>query len=375
MSDYFLADDLSGALDAAAAFHRVGRRVRIVLAVGSWPETEPDEVIGITTETRNAAPAAAARVVAEVVGTARVRGHRLLYKKIDSTLRGPVAAELAALRAAWPEARVLFAPANPAVGRTVSEGRLLVRGVPVAETEFGRDPLWPVRESSLRRVLGPAADAAVEVPDANTASDLAAAVAAMKRREGPWVAIGSGALAVPVAAEHTPGGSGWALGRSAAVSGDRGRILMLGGSAHPGNRRQAAVLSERRCVPVVTLDLRAPRPTVEAALAAVRAHGGVSLVTPGERWPAAEALRAMVAAAVTVLAEGEVRRLFVTGGETAFALAAELGVTEFAYRAEIEPGLAVAESGHGIAARVWTVKPGGFGDEETWVRAWEALRG
>src|SRR5262245_34515428 len=118
--DFFVADDLSGALDAAGAFHRAGRRVKIVLSLEAWRgEADPEEVVAVTTETRNARPAEAAAAVARAIEHGRARGGRLVYKKIDSTLRGPVAAELGALAAAMPEARILFAPANPAVGRTV----------------------------------------------------------------------------------------------------------------------------------------------------------------------------------------------------------------------------------------------------------------
>src|SRR5206468_1790519 len=110
---------LSGALDAAAAFHHAGRRVRVALSSAAWSEVSPDEVIGFTTETRNAAPAVAAEKITRILAEARERGGRLRYKKIDSTMRGPIAAELGALMAAMPEARILFTPANPAVGRTV----------------------------------------------------------------------------------------------------------------------------------------------------------------------------------------------------------------------------------------------------------------
>src|SRR3954465_6392592 len=97
MSDYFLADDLSGALDAAAAFHQAGRQVTITLSLEGWPSCGENEIVAYTTETRNAAPATAAAAVERAIARGRRDGGRLVYKKIDSTLRGPVAAELAAL--------------------------------------------------------------------------------------------------------------------------------------------------------------------------------------------------------------------------------------------------------------------------------------
>src|SRR5688572_939807 len=149
MSDYFLADDLSGALDAAAAFHEAGRSVIVTLSPDKLPTMPAADVVGITTETRNASAAEAAALVAAAIAQGRVRGARLLYKKIDSTLRGPVAAEVTALAAAMPHATILFCPANPRAGRTVRDGVLLVHGVPVASTEFARDPVSPVEESSI----------------------------------------------------------------------------------------------------------------------------------------------------------------------------------------------------------------------------------
>lgn len=383
MNDYFLADDLSGALDAAAAFHHAGRRVRIAVSADAWPEVGLDDVVGVTTETRNATPDEAARVVTRVIAHGGARGGRLLYKKIDSTLRGPVAAEIAALRAALPDARVLFAPANPRVGRTVRNGRLLVRGVPVGETEFGSDPVCPVRESTLRVLLGAAADERVSIPDIETEADLETAVARMDAAGGPWVPVGSGALARPVAARARAAAPALAgateLDESRATSLAAAPILMLGGSAHPGNRAQAARLAADRGVPVIEL-AGAPgaagqdAAALALALTSLSDHGAVALVAPRERMPAAEALATVVATARAVIEHGGVGRLFVTGGETAFALAGALGVTSFEFQAEIEAGLALACSGRGAQERSWAVKPGGFGDEQTWVRAYDALR-
>ncbi|HYD82654.1 MAG TPA: four-carbon acid sugar kinase family protein, partial [Opitutus sp.] len=136
-------------MDAAAAFHSGGANVKALLEPMSLTRFRDDAVVAVTTETRNAAPVLAAAAVENALTIARACGRELWFKKIDSTLRGPVAAELSALAAAMPRTRILFAPANPAAGRTVQQGILRVHGVPVAETEFGRDPANPVRTSSL----------------------------------------------------------------------------------------------------------------------------------------------------------------------------------------------------------------------------------
>jgi uncharacterized protein YgbK (DUF1537 family) len=77
-----------------------------------------------------------------------------VYKKTDSTLRGNISAELRALAELFPDWRIGYAPAYPALGRTVKNGILYVDGVAVAQTSFGRDILNPVSTSTICAVLG-----------------------------------------------------------------------------------------------------------------------------------------------------------------------------------------------------------------------------
>lgn len=374
MSDYFLADDLSGALDAAAAFHHAGQRVRIELAAGDWTTPEAGEVVGVTTETRNASPAAAAAAVERALARGRTVGARLVYKKIDSTLRGPLAAEIAALAHALPGVRLLFCPANPAVGRTVRDAVLRIRGVPVHETEFARDPICPVRESDLRRVLGGAGGAAVELADAESEADLAAAVARAAAAGGPWVGIGSGALAKPVAALAPRAAR--ALERQPPAPLPPGPALLLCGSAHPANRVQAAHLAAARGV--ATRELPVAATAADSAIAAVIAHlrsaGAASLLVEEPRHDSTAVLRAVTTAAVAIRTATGVARWFVTGGETAFACCAALGIRRLDYLAELEPGLSLSHAETAQGPLLLANKPGGFGSADTWIRAWDALR-
>ncbi len=372
MSDYFLADDLSGALDAAAAFHRAGRRVRIVLSLAAWGEASEGEVVGLTTETRNAAPAAAAAVVAEALAHGRARGARLCFKKIDSTLRGPVAAEMGALAVALAEARILFCPANPSVGRTVRAGVLRVHEVPVAETEFARDPVNPVTESVIVRLLGTTWISRIEVPDAETESDLAEAVARMEGTRAPWVAVGSGALARPVAARMARPPAEVEMPGCAIPAGP---VLMVGGSAHRLTREQAQRWADAGGVPLREVGVAAGGPAVIAALEDLRTRGAAALVPEVVRGDSAGVLRAITTAAKAVVVTASVRRVFVTGGETAFALCQALGISSLQFVAEIESGLSLSCGRSPEGEWLLAVKPGGFGDADSWVRACRGLAG
>ena len=66
--------------------------------------------------------------------------------------------------------------------------------------------------------------------------------------------------------------------------------------------------------------------------------------------------------------------VFVTGGETARGLAAGLGLRELFVEGTIEPGLVLAAAATPAGeALLLAVKPGGFGDADTWIRAADAL--
>ena len=373
MSDYFLADDLSGALDAAAAFHRAGRVVRVPLDPADWVGNAPGEIIGLSTETRNLPPAAAAIAVAAAIARGRELGARLVYKKIDSTLRGPVAAELAAVLDALPETRLLFAPANPAVGRTVRDGVLLVHGRPVHETDFGRDPICPVRESRLRALLAGLPESLIDIPDTTDATELERAVTDQMTRGGPWVAVGSGALARPVATKLTSARTAPAVEKPPPTPA-RGSVLFLGGSAHALNRRQAARLWSTRNVPLHEFNLADSVDTFTAKVAtSLRDRKAASVLVAPARGDSVVIRDRLTAAATAALAATGTARVFATGGETARALCVALGVRVLRFDAELEPGLAAA-SGTGTAGPLMiAVKPGGFGDDDTWVRAADYL--
>src|SRR5882724_1555236 len=121
-----IADDLTGACDAGALFAGRGRVAVFVTPATPGPEWN---VAAVDTESRGLAPhraAKAIRAAAERLGTRLAQG--LLFKKIDSTLRGPVGAELESLLAASGRTSALVCPAFPGQHRVVVDGTLLVNG-------------------------------------------------------------------------------------------------------------------------------------------------------------------------------------------------------------------------------------------------------
>ena len=110
-----LADDLTGAADSAVAFARRGLSASV-----AWGDDPPgDAVLALDANSRRLSPDAAAACHRALL-QAHHREGAALFKKIDSTLRGQPAAELAAtvqyLRARGRGALAIVAPAFPAAG-------------------------------------------------------------------------------------------------------------------------------------------------------------------------------------------------------------------------------------------------------------------
>src|SRR5438093_6398945 len=127
-----VADDLTGALDAAAPFHRSGFAAEVWLQPPAAGEPLP-QVVAVTTETRASPPDAATAAVRQAVVDLQTFGANRFYKKIDSLLRGPWVAELAAMREALNLPLALVCPAFPAQGRRVGGGKVWVRETPIGD--------------------------------------------------------------------------------------------------------------------------------------------------------------------------------------------------------------------------------------------------
>lgn len=85
----------------------------------------------------------------------------LLAKRIDSTLRGNVGAEIDAALSAMdaakipdePDAVAVVVAAYPASGRILRDGCLMVHGVPLEKSPFAADPATPVVSSSASGII------------------------------------------------------------------------------------------------------------------------------------------------------------------------------------------------------------------------------
>jgi len=371
-----LADDLTGAADAAA--HRAQLcDVRLLLnSDTAWPECD---VIAVDTDTRYASPDDAAHRIAAALGRAVAAGIPV-FKKIDSTLHGNVGPELKAAAAMLGTgerpALIVASPAFPAVGRTMTDGVVLVDGVPLDDDCGGSLPRRLMRDGipsvAVERPgggLGSALVSAYErgtaavVVDAESDDDLKAVLQASLQVDVPVLLVGSGGLARHYD-DAIRGGSTTDHGALA------GPALVVLGSHSPLARSQAEQL-QASGVPLVVCDSA----SAEAQLAAGLAEGGAALLMPDPDAPVDLARSQEVAsllAHVALPALAGVGTLVVTGGETARAVLMHAGVDQLVVCGELEPGV-VWSTVPGRALSVVT-KAGAFGDSEVLVRCIEAVK-
>ncbi len=152
-----ISDDLTGGADAGAQFAKRGLSTLLI----SFREgTDIDfrkyvskDVLVINTDSRGLNPDKASRLVSSLCRKYDRDLFAIIYKKIDSTLRGNVGSEIDAILKETNIPICFVTPAYPEQNRTVVNGILMVGGKPLAFTEAARDAASPVQESDVQKLL------------------------------------------------------------------------------------------------------------------------------------------------------------------------------------------------------------------------------
>ncbi len=152
-----ISDDLTGGADAGAQF---AKRSLSTLLVSFKEGTEigfhkyvSKDVLVINTDSRGLIPDKASKLVSSLFREYDRTLFPIIYKKIDSTLRGNVGFEIDAVLQETNISICFMTPAYPEQNRTLVSGILRVGGKPVGLTEAALDTSSPVRESSVSKLL------------------------------------------------------------------------------------------------------------------------------------------------------------------------------------------------------------------------------
>jgi len=147
-----LADDITGAAEIAGVCLRFGLSVTFDLDfnIQRLPETD---VWVIASDTRSLPEKDACGVVQTIACHLKELQVKILFKKIDSALRGHIIPEIKVLQEYFPFDRIFILPANPETGRIIRNGIYYINGVLLNQTAFKNDPDFPARTASVREIL------------------------------------------------------------------------------------------------------------------------------------------------------------------------------------------------------------------------------
>ncbi len=403
-----IADDFTGANDTGVQLAKKGARTEVMLNTSQKPSRRAD-VLVINTESRALSATDAAQSVRDALAPwCQENAALLVYKKIDSTFRGNVGAEVTAAMQASGCSLAVIAAAIPAAGRITRQGCCLVNGVPLLETEFASDPKTPVCSSRIAELVAQQSDIpvheiflsqlrrgeasallavyadegdAIVVIDAEEERDLSLIVQAVCEQASLPLLVGAAGLANAL---PTP----LFMHEKQALP-----VLVVAGSMSEATRRQVArALCEDRAKVVDVDAARLVSSAYEQEMAAVTekacgllgqqhhtilrtsrhaddrlqierlcAETGLSRQQLGERLS-----QRLGAITLRILGQARIGGLFLTGGDIATAVASELGAEGYRIQSEVAPCI---PCGTFINSEIDDLpvitKAGGFGTDDT----------
>ena len=351
-----IADDLTGALDAAMAFASQAAPVPVFWTA---PEAEVASSLAIDSGTRDLDAPSARRSVANLVAHLPSVADALFFSKLDSLLRGHAAHEISGWLDAMALERCVIAPAFPHYGR-VTRGGIQMHRAPEGDRPVGArlaEDLAALGHNVRLCRPGDGVPDGISLWDAESDADLARLAQAGLAAGGTTLWCGSGGLALALA-----GARPHASGQSGAIDPARLPRPLLGlfGTDHPVTRAQIAACGE------TAMALADGGPASAAAVSARLVRDGrasVFLDLPGDtaRRDAAE----RIAAGFARLAHGLTPpgTLVVSGGETLRALCLALGAERLDLYGAFETGVPCSILRGGPFDGVHVVsKSGAFGD-------------
>lgn len=327
-----LADDLTGALDTAAAF--AGNAPVYIDRPPVGGDAAASVVSVVATPTRDVPVVALAGFLSPVVDW--FTSGRLAFKKVDSLLRGNTIAEVAWLFRNARFGRAVFAPAFPAQGRITADDRQWV----VREGREREAVAVPLRDAFARHGLSSAEtfeeSAEIWIPEIDTDGDLDQAVRQAETAESRLMWVGSAGLGNALARRF---GLSPRAGSAAPLSGGSGPTVLVSASFQPVFREQWALLRAGRSTPAIAEAGDAIQ--VSRAIELARAGAGEAWfdLSPRETVGHDEAMRCLDAnTRILVEKLPKPGRLIVVGGDTLLGLCRASGAAGLLAHPSIRPG-------------------------------------
>lgn len=387
---FVIADDVTGAADCAARCIGAGLPATILLKATSDPL--PTGAIAFSADSRFLSPTQAAERVQTLFRALQPMAqaaNAIWYKKIDSTLRGNIGAELAAMMTLNSAVKLrpcaVIAPAFPAQGRGLVDGNLVYAqatqsvSLPKLIAEQTALPQALVGLATVRAGVAElthhlqahyAAGVQLFIADALTEADLQMLYAATQVALPHALFCGSAGLmgVIATALVKVQGGKPSHTNPPPAIAHP---ILAVVGSGSVMAQRQLARLRQMSALDCYEVDPGEARKLHRTAGSGENTRCALHLPAPAanaqlEGETARQYAATLSEAALTQIQQRHPRTLLLVGGDTTFHLLHLLGITALQVEAELFPGMPLTTGLAADGQRYQIIlKAGNHGDEET----------
>jgi len=405
-----IADDLTGAIEAGVllAKQHIPSRVihqpdfnNVALPVGEVA------VLVYNTESRHIAAEEAAERVRIILKKAKAAGIKRFYKKTDSTMRGNIGAELEAFLSESGQQTIAFIPAHPRLKRFTRNGFHFIGEKLLHETEFGIDPLEPIRNSFIPELIQQQTSISVNstsltnahinekgitVFDCNSEIELADIAQFLMKNNSHHAISGSAAMVelLPklfhLHSIHTE------------MPKLQAPVLLINGSLNPISRQQVFLAGKTgvKTIPAPTelmnrkklSDLDTLHSFINLVTEAMEEHQKIIVAsTPvmdskSHEFPIKDQVSSHGFEAVSelmgnivsgVLKNISIGTLIVFGGDTLMGIMKALGCSYIEPKSEVMPGVAISLARFGDNQILLITKPGGYGEEDVILKLMEFI--
>jgi uncharacterized protein YgbK (DUF1537 family) len=418
-----IADDYTGSADTGVQFAKKDLKTTIVQEHHRIRDAfVRSSVVVVDTESRSDSPEVAYEKVVSTIIEFQKAGCNLIYKKIDSTLRGNIGVELDAILDTQDVGTVVVCPAYPKAGRITIGGYHLVHQELIQNTEIAEDAEFPIKESHIPTLLRQQSRYQVSsieiadvmegklplmqaiklhiadgdrilVIDAVSQHDLTTIASVMVDFESQVIICGSGGLAEELSDVIQD------------VSERTGNILIIAGSVRSVTAQQIARAQKQLKAHVIDIKVEQiltknehvmveeTRRISQEALKCYTKKKDVIIRWAESQKKAMEffelgrlnkledqVIRARIGeilgqVTLKIMASIEIKGLILTGGETAFNVFKSMDVVEVRVDTEILPGIPLMQIVGGKFDKLPVItKAGAFGDSDALVQSILFLR-
>ncbi len=297
------------------------------------------EVLIINTNSRSVSSSKAEKKVKKAVAILKEFKADYYYKKIDSTLRGNIGAELDAVIEELGVERIPLCAAFPEMGRKTINAVHYLGDDKITETDFARDISSPVEEANIKKLLeGQMRNpSAVDVLDASTESDLKKLSEDNKGTVFAGAAAWAGALAENWVASSR---------KVYPMVISPGPVMAVSGSLNPVSKKQTDYWEKLGFTSVFPSE---------------KTEESSNLLVKTFPEDTSGALKKLSRYAASLWKKEKWNRVILNGGDTAYGFVEYLDIEYLNIVKSIAPGVAVTRCPEGY----FILKPGGYGREDT----------